>query len=270
MRSYTVRSIWPAPRVHSFAITAEPSAPMPSSRYTVRLGRGLLGLNLAGVMRSGTTRSGLSCRHAWIAGWANRISRRLGEAEPTAGARAGSGGDAGSRRVVSATIRPRSMVNSAVHRATALARWLMMITVRPSCRRPSASTIAASVWGSTPLVGSSSSSTGLSVRNARAGGRDDLLPGRAGHGVRDVLGDARREQHRLLKHHGELPAEIRTPIVPQVHVVEQDPSLRGVIQAGEQTDERALARPGGALDAEARACGDRERHVVQDGAVRGI
>src|SRR5437773_7666050 len=93
MRSYTVRSIWPASRVHRFAITGEPSAPMPSSRYTVRLGRGLLGLNLAGVMRSGTTRSGLSCRHAWIAGWANRISRRLAEAEPTAGTRAGSGGD---------------------------------------------------------------------------------------------------------------------------------------------------------------------------------
>src|SRR2546422_7557828 len=57
IRSYTVRSIWPPPCVQRFAITAALSTPTPSRRYTVRLGRGLFGLNLAGVIRSGTTRS---------------------------------------------------------------------------------------------------------------------------------------------------------------------------------------------------------------------
>src|SRR6266705_5579418 len=116
MRSYTVRSIWPASRVHRFAITAEPSAPMPSNRYTVRLGRGLLGLNLAGVMRSGTTRSGLSRRHAWTAGWASRASwRRDGRA-------AGRGGAEGAAAawLVSATIRPCSILIIAVQCATVL------------------------------------------------------------------------------------------------------------------------------------------------------
>src|SRR2546426_2622561 len=74
-----VRSIWPPPRVQRFAITAAPSAPTPSSRYIARLGRGLFGLNLAGVIRSGTTRSGWSWRHAWTAGWASRFSRRVSD-----------------------------------------------------------------------------------------------------------------------------------------------------------------------------------------------
>src|SRR5439155_1430321 len=124
--------------VHRFAITAAPTAPMPSSRYTVRLGRGLLGLNLAGVIRSGTTRSGLSRCHAWTAGWASRISCRRADAEPTGATvgRGGAGGGGGGRgrsvtavRLVSATTRPRSIVSMAVQRATALGRWLIVITV---------------------------------------------------------------------------------------------------------------------------------------------
>src|SRR5437667_6375371 len=160
MRAYTVRSIWPAARVHRFAITAAPSAPMPSSRYTVRLGRGLLGLNLAGVIRSGTTRSGLSRCHAWTAGWASRISCRLADAEPTGatvgrgGARVGGGGRSVTAvRLVSPTMRPRAIVSIAVHRATALGRWLMMITVRPFWRRSTAATMVVSVGAYTHLVG---------------------------------------------------------------------------------------------------------------------
>src|SRR5256885_14055828 len=90
-----VRSIWPPPRVQRFAITAAPSAPTPSSRYTARLGRGLLGLNLAGVIRSGTTWSGLSRHHAWTAGWANRFSRRFSD-RARGGVRPGGGDGRGS------------------------------------------------------------------------------------------------------------------------------------------------------------------------------
>src|SRR5256886_14814685 len=87
-----VRSIWPPPRVQRFAITAAPSAPTPSSRYTARLGRGLFGLNLAGVIRSGTTWSGFSWHHAWTAGRASRFSRRFTDTAG-AGAQAGGGGE---------------------------------------------------------------------------------------------------------------------------------------------------------------------------------
>src|SRR3989442_1927677 len=88
-----VHSIGPPPRVQRFAITAAPSAPTPSSRYTARLGRGLFGLNLAGVIRSGTTWSGLSWHHAWTAGWASRFSRRFTDTAGP-GAPAGGGGEA--------------------------------------------------------------------------------------------------------------------------------------------------------------------------------
>src|SRR5213596_2589510 len=73
-------------------MTASPSGPTPCKRYTVRWDRVLLALNLAGVIRSGTTRSGLSRRHAWTAGWARRTSRRRAEGRPVG---AGGGGGAG-------------------------------------------------------------------------------------------------------------------------------------------------------------------------------
>src|SRR2546429_9305606 len=74
-------------------MTASPSGPTPCKRYTVRWDRVLLALNLAGVIRSGTTRSGLSRRHAWTAGWANRVSWRRAEARRVGrGARPGGAG----------------------------------------------------------------------------------------------------------------------------------------------------------------------------------
>src|SRR5881628_460751 len=108
-----MRSIRPPSRVHRFAITAAPSIPTPSSRYTVRLGRGLFGLNLAGVIRSGTTRSGSSCCQARTAGCASRISRRFTDAAG-AGARAGGAGGSGTATtgagVVCATTLPPAPV----------------------------------------------------------------------------------------------------------------------------------------------------------------
>src|SRR2546425_6948171 len=102
-------------------MTASPSGPTPCKRYTVRWDRVLLALNLAGVIRSGTTRSGLSRRHAWTAGWANRVSwrravaRRVGRAAGRGGA--GAGAAALPR---SPTVRPGSVLSIAQQRATPL------------------------------------------------------------------------------------------------------------------------------------------------------
>jgi hypothetical protein len=41
-------------------------------------------------------------------------------------------------------------------------------------------------------------------------------------GVGDVLPDGGGEQHRVLQHDGELPAQVGEPVLPQVDAVEQD------------------------------------------------
>src|SRR3989449_4250151 len=109
-------------------MTASPSGPTPCKRYTVRWDRVLLALNLAGVIRSGTTRSGLSRRHAWTAGWANRVSwrravaRRVGSAAGRGGAGAGA-----AARLVSTTMRPASNLLIAKDPTTPLRRGGMMV-----------------------------------------------------------------------------------------------------------------------------------------------
>src|SRR3989442_5450443 len=100
-------------------MTASPSGPTPCKRYTVRWDRVLLALNLAGVIRSGTTRSGLSRRHAWTAGWANRVSWRRAVARRVgrAAGRGGAGGGAGAR-VRFTTLRPGPHPILTAHPAT--------------------------------------------------------------------------------------------------------------------------------------------------------
>src|SRR5258708_5015764 len=119
-----VRSVWPPPRVQRFAITAAPSAPTPSSRYTARLGRGLVGLNLAGVIRAGTTGSGLSWHHGWTAGWGSRFWRGFSD-RPCAGARVGdarAGRASTGAGVVFATTLPPSTVRNAEQPASVVER----------------------------------------------------------------------------------------------------------------------------------------------------
>src|SRR3989449_11534147 len=65
-------------------MTASPSGPTPCKRYTVRWDRVLLALNLAGVIRSGTTRSGLSRRHAWPAALPTRPASARRQETPLA------------------------------------------------------------------------------------------------------------------------------------------------------------------------------------------
>src|SRR5439155_9387319 len=69
--------------------------------------------------------------------------------------------------VASAT-RPRSNCSCTSHIASVLVRWVIRNAVRPRIRRSMASRIAASVFASTALVGSSRIRNGASLRNARA------------------------------------------------------------------------------------------------------
>ena len=73
------------------------------------------------------------------------------------------------------------------------------------------------------------------VRVGRLGGGDHLALARTWPGIRDVLGDAGREEHRILRHHGELQAQIVQPVIADVDAVQPDLSLRRVVESrGEQ------------------------------------
>src|SRR5205807_6682003 len=150
------------------------------------------------------------------------------------------------------------------------------MTVRSRISRRIASTITASASSSTALVGSSRISTGLSFRKARAIAmrwrwppeswmplahlgviglrepddelvgvrclrrRDQVALARPRPGVSNVLGDAGREEHRILRYYRELTAEILEPEVPEVNAVEPDLTLCRVVEPREQADQRAL------------------------------
>src|SRR5213075_2663718 len=101
-----------------------------------------------------------------------------------------------------------------------------------------------------------------------AGGRDDVLGRRVGTGVRDVLRDARREEHRLLQYDGELAAQVDQAVLPQVDAVEQNRAVRRVVEPGEQVDDRRLAGAGRSHDAEPRTGRDVEGDLAQHGTVR--
>ena len=81
------------------------------------------------------------------------------------------------------------------------------------------------------------------MRAGGAGGNDDLLLGRTGNGVRDVVADAVGEQERVLEHHPDLAAERRQRDVSHVDAVDRHPATAHVVEAGDQRRHRRLARP---------------------------
>src|SRR5947208_10166861 len=82
-------------------------------------------------------------------------------------------------------------------------------------------------------------------------------------GVSNVLGDAGREEHRILRYNRELTAEVLKPEVPEVNAVEPDLTLCRVVEPREQADQRALAGAGRTRDPKAGTRLDVERDVVQ-------
>ncbi len=107
------------------------------------------------------------------------------------------------------------------------------------------------------------------VRIGRLRGGDHVGVLCAGTRVGDVLGDGRREQHRLLEHDRELVAEIGEPVFAEIDAVEQDLAARRVVEARQEAHERRLSGSGRAGDPEARPGCDLERDVVED-AMRGL
>src|SRR2546428_12194289 len=89
-------------------------------------------------------------------------------------------------------------------------------------------------------------------------------------GVSDVLGDAGREEHRVLRYHRELTAEILKPEVAEVNAVKPDLPLCRVVEPREQADQRALAGAGRARDPQAGAGLDVERDIVQDRTILAV
>ncbi len=63
----------------------------------------------------------------------------------------------------------------------------------------------------------------------------------AAHG--DVFAGRHFVAHEVLKDDADLAVQILDAVVAQVHAVQQDPALGGVVQAREQFDDRGLALP---------------------------
>src|SRR2546423_5014486 len=82
-------------------------------------------------------------------------------------------------------------------------------------------------------------------------------------GVSNVLGDAGREEHRILRYYRELSSEVLKPEVPEVNAVEPDLTFSRVVEPREQADQRALAGAGRTRDPKAGTRLDVERDVVQ-------
>ena len=59
----------------------------------------------------------------------------------------------------------------------------------------------------------------------------------------DVLLQDEVVAHEVLEDHADVAAQTVQVVVAQVHAVEQDAPLVGIVEAGEQLDERRLARP---------------------------
>jgi hypothetical protein len=72
----------------------------------------------------------------------------------------------------------------------------------------------------------------------------DLLRGSTRASVDDVLGDAPREEQRLLEHDAVLRAQRREREVAHVVTVDAHAPVRGVVEAGQQAGERRLAGAG--------------------------
>src|SRR5439155_7913674 len=102
------------------------------------------------------------------------------------------------------------------------------------------------------------------VRVGGPGGGDDFIFARARPGVGDILGDAGREENRLLQDDGELVAQIGQVEVAQICSIQENLARGRVIETSQQIHQRGLAGAGGPGDAKARARFDFKRNVAQD------
>ena len=108
----------------------------------------------------------------------------------------------------------------------------------------------------------------VGVRSLRRG--NDRVAADPVVAVRDVLGDARGEEHRILQHDRELPAEILQLVIAEVDAVEQDRTGCRVVEAHEQVHQGALSRAGRAHNPQPCAGCNVERDIVQNGTILSV
>ncbi len=105
----------------------------------------------------------------------------------------------------------------------------------------------------------------MRVRGPR--GSLDLLVARVGAGVADVLRDARAEEHRLLGHDADLPAQPLRVEIAEIATVEQEAAPRRVVEASDQRRDGRLPRAARAHERDDLARWQLERDVVEHGDV---
>ena len=103
------------------------------------------------------------------------------------------------------------------------------------------------------------------VRVRRHGRRADLLVGRVGASVGDVVADGAVDQQRLLEDDRDVPTQRGTGQVAQVVAVEEHPTGVGVEAAQDQTSKRRLARAARTDHGDHLARAQREGDVVERG-----
>ena len=80
--------------------------------------------------------------------------------------------------------------------------------------------------------------------------RHDLLKPGAGPAIADIFGDRAAEEHRLLQHDADLPAQILQANPAQVHCVDLDGPAVHVVEPADQVHRGGLAHPGFAHQAD--------------------
>ena len=83
----------------------------------------------------------------------------------------------------------------------------------------------------------------MSVGHLRRG--DDLVERRLRATVGDVVADRPVEQNRLLKHETDLRAQGRQRVVSDVFAVDADAAAVGIVEPGDEANQRGLPRTGG-------------------------
>ena len=102
------------------------------------------------------------------------------------------------------------------------------------------------------------------IGRGHARGRRNALGGKIGISIRDVLEDGPGKDDGILHDHAHLPPEISQIHVTVWMAVGAELAVLRAVEAEDEIDDRALARPIGANDREGRSRPQREADIVQN------
>ena len=97
----------------------------------------------------------------------------------------------------------------------------------------------------------------------RPAGRPQFFVGGVGAAPLQIIADGAGEQQVFLQHDAHGVPQGRQVIVPHIAPADPDGALGGVVQAGDQLDQRCLGRAGAADDAHGGPCRDMQRDIGQ-------